>query len=109
MVTSGAYTFVHWSGHCDGAGTKKTLKLYSNGEVSWEGGPLHGAWNQMDGNLYVEWHWNADETRTLEHVYKKIEGAPAWELVTRDGWQIPNHWHKHRCILLPKVDRFDMV
>jgi hypothetical protein len=84
------------------------MQLNENGQVSWDGGPLHGQWNKKDGNLYVAWHRH-NGSKNTEHFYKKIEGAPAWELVTKDGWQIPDWWHKHRCILLPQVDTFNMV
>ena len=81
--------------------------------VSFNDGPLHGAWKQEEnsGDIYVSWHHKAEEINVKMHVYKRLEAdVNVWELVKRDGETIPNVFHPYRCLLMytngqPRMNR----
>ena len=72
-------------------------------QVSFNDGPLHGAWKQEEdsGDIHAAWHYSAKEENVKMHVYRRLEAdVNVWELVKRDGETIPSPFHPYRCLLM---------
>ena len=97
------WSFVHYGGgHC------AKLFLHLGGGVSYNEGQIHGSWRlgregEPDG-IYATWHHDADGEKAREHYYSRLNAdVKVWELITRDGSEMPNKFHKCRCLLLPAL------
>ena len=64
--------------------------------------PSSASWSFNTDGEKLTMNWNYKPSgHCLEHVYRKIdEETSLYELKTKDGYSIPNGFHKSRCILI---------
>ena len=68
----------------------------------WERGVPHDGWMGGENDIIVvQFACTGRQEHVKEHVFGRLNNAVnAYELLTRNGYDVPNPYHKHHCLLM---------
>ena len=81
--------------------------LLEDGTVQYASAPVHGSWTHHlgheDDTFKINFHHGGDDSLSLVHYYKRIEGTHAWQLCWKDRGVVPQHKMALLLAVLPET------